>query len=223
MDPSLAETVRHEDRERWLSILWSPPAARPALIAIHALDLELARVVAQAREPMLAEIRLAWWREQVQALGRLADPPAQPILRALAGDARPRGVDLAELAAIEDGHLPHLLEGPRDPAAIASARGGPLFVALATALAAGPLDHGARAAAEVAGAGWAMARLLRDHGASPPAGWQPPPLSARLPRPLLALGQLAAADISAGAAGQPLAIPASPARQWRIARTMLGI
>lgn len=203
-------------------MLWSPAVARPALVAVHALDLEMARVVADARDPMLAEIRLAWWREQVLALGRFGDPPAQPILRALGDHARSRSVDLLALADVEDGHLPLLLEGPRDRAAIASARGGPLFVALATAIAGQPLDHGARAAAESAGAIWAMGRLWRDHAMPPPDGWQPSPLSARLPRPLLGLARLSLADIASAGANRASDRPASPARQWLMARAMLG-
>ena len=48
------------------------------MLAIHAYDLEVQRVVGDIKDPLLAEIRLAWWREQLQALAAGAKPPAQP-------------------------------------------------------------------------------------------------------------------------------------------------
>jgi phytoene synthase len=37
-------------------------------MAVQALDLELESVVAGTTEPMIGEIRLAWWREALQGL-----------------------------------------------------------------------------------------------------------------------------------------------------------
>ena len=71
--------VRVVDRDRYLVTLYAPPAARAGLFALFALDLELAQVVATTHEPMLGEIRLAWWREQLVRLDRAA-VPAQPTL-----------------------------------------------------------------------------------------------------------------------------------------------
>jgi phytoene synthase len=229
LDPSLTEDLKSRDRERWLSILWAPADARPALVALHAYDLEQQRVVAEAREPMLAEIRLAWWREQLEGLadGRLAPP--QPILRALRHEARPRAVDLAALTALEEGFLPLLTQGPLQPLAMARARGAPLFAALFTALLSRPLTNAERADATAAGTRWALARLWRGGWGQaearltdlePPAF--PPPAEGRLPAPLAGLDALAAEDWGRLHAGKPLRPPASAGRQWRLARAALG-
>lgn len=58
-----------------LALAWSPPRVRRPLSMALQLDRRLARIVARTREPMLGQMRLAWWREA------LAKPPAE----------RPRG------------------------------------------------------------------------------------------------------------------------------------
>ncbi|TPE59574.1 hypothetical protein FJQ54_13945 [Sandaracinobacter neustonicus] len=225
MDDALLSDLKARDRERWLTCLWAAAEARPALLAIHAYDLEQQRVVAEAREPMLAEIRLAWWREQLEQLsaGRLSPP--QPLLRALRHDARPRGVDLAALSGIEEGFLPLLTEGRLDAAAMATARGAPLFRALATAVLGRPLVDSESRDAALAGTRWALAQLWRG-------GWgqaearlsvlEPPAFPAApvgpLPLPLLLLDRLAADDWGRLQRGEPLARLASPGRQWVMAK-----
>lgn len=228
LDESLIADLKARDRERWLSVLWAPAAARPALLAVHAYDMEQQRVVAEAREAMLAEIRLAWWREQLEKLSAGQAPPPQPLLRALATDARPRGVDLTQLTRIEESFVPLLTDGRLDPLAMAQARGGPLFEALFTACIGRPLTNAEVADAGAAGTRWALAQLWRG-------GWgqaearlsrlDPPPLPAPalspLPTPLRVLDALATDDWARMQAGQPLRRPASPTRQWIMASIAL--
>ena len=70
------ETVRAADRERFLGALFAPEPARSDLLALLAFDHELARTRTVTREPMLARIRLQWWREAV-AEAAAAEPPSQ--------------------------------------------------------------------------------------------------------------------------------------------------
>lgn len=227
MDETLADALKARDRERWLAILWAPAAARPALVAIHSYDLEQARIVAEAKEPMLGEIRLAWWRERLADLAAGKPAPPQPILAALQAHALPRGVALNALAALEEGVLPLLLEGPADAAAIAAARGRPLFVALAQALLGG--EPGAREcqAAEAAGIRFAFAQLLRaDWGLATkrlPALPSSPAerIAGPLPGHLRALLALAEDDLARAAGGRPLAAAAAAGRQVKAARAAL--
>jgi phytoene synthase len=185
-------------------------------------------VVAEAREPMLAEIRLAWWREQLDLLAVGKPAPPQPLLQALAHDARARAVDLAGLTACEEGFVPLLTDGPLDPLQIAKARGGPLFRSLTTALLARPLTNAEAADAAAAGTRWALAQLWRGGwgqaearlAAVPPPAF-PPAASGPLPGALAALDALAADDWARLEAGRPLARAASPGRQWRMARAVL--
>lgn len=228
MDEALATELKTRDRERWLAILWAPAAVRPALVAIHCYDLEQARIIAEAREPMLGEIRLAWWRERLADLAQGKPAPPQPILAALQAHALPRGVNLAALAALEEGVLPLLLDGPVEAAAIAAARGKPLFVALAQALIGGEPGAREQQAIEAAGAAFALAQLVRaDWGLATerlPALSAPAPLRlhSALPGHLRALLALAEDDLARVSQGKPLAPAASAGRQWRLGKAAAG-
>lgn len=59
---SLLETLPPEQR---LALAYAPARSRDAALAILALDRRLAQVVHGAREPILAQIRLAWWRDRL--------------------------------------------------------------------------------------------------------------------------------------------------------------
>jgi phytoene synthase len=63
--------------EAVLAIAWSGPKVRAALTTLLQLDRRLAKIVARTTEPMLGQMRLAWWRE---ALG-------QPVAGRPRGDA----------------------------------------------------------------------------------------------------------------------------------------
>jgi phytoene synthase len=225
----VGDELKMRDRERWLSCLWAPADARPALFAVHALDAELARVVSEMREPLLAEIRLAWWREQLQSVARGGEPPAQPLLQLLAREARPR-VDLDRLSQLEDAFLPLVSEGPFDASEHCRLRGRTLFEALFSACA--REDASGRAAARAAGELWAGAALWRQRwGASLPEaaagtnGRGEAHLSRdqlrALPTPLRTLTLLAIHDLETCAAGHAPPPRATAGRQLRMARAAL--
>ena len=224
MTGALAAQLKARDRERWLAVLWAPAVARPSLLALHSYDLEQARIVAEAKEPILGEIKLAWWRERLLALAQGVAPPAEPILAALATHAIPRGVDMQALAALEDGLQPLLQDEPLDAEMIASARGGPLFVALAQALAGGAVEQHDADAARAAGARFGLAQLWRGSWGNAAQRIAPftPPLAgapiAALPGHLRGLLALAEDDLALIASRKPLAIAATAGRQWRLAR-----
>ncbi|MFQ3665762.1 MAG: squalene/phytoene synthase family protein [Sphingomonadaceae bacterium] len=216
----ILDELKARDRERWLAMLWAPAGVRAALAAIMAFDHEQERVVAELSEPLLAEIRLAWWRERLTELAQGGTPPAEPLLRALARHARPAGVDLAALATLEDALLPLLTGAPVDLADIAAARGRVLAAAAAQASATAPAPE---AAARIALArflrrpwGRAAASVEQGLGAlqAQPADFETGPVR---PGPLAGLDRLARADLAAFRAGRPLARPASPIRQIRLA------
>lgn len=81
-----------------IALAYAPPAVRPAWAALLALDLRLAEVVAKVREPMLAQIRLAWWRE---TLGRSETdrPEGEPLLAEISAALPGLGPHLAQLPA----------------------------------------------------------------------------------------------------------------------------
>ncbi len=83
----IADLVRKGDRDRYLAALFAPEAARPALLALAAFNIELARIGDIVSEPMLGEIRLQWWRD---ALAQLAAGQAtgSPVADALGAAMR---------------------------------------------------------------------------------------------------------------------------------------
>ncbi len=71
-----AMTVRERDPDRYFSALFAPAGQRRFLFALYAFNRELAHVGETVREPMLGEIRLAWWRETLDGARRNAPRPA---------------------------------------------------------------------------------------------------------------------------------------------------
>lgn len=63
--------------EAELAVAWSPPKVRVRLTMALLLDRRLARIVARTTEPMLGQMRLAWWREAL----------AKPVSERPRGDA----------------------------------------------------------------------------------------------------------------------------------------
>lgn len=151
------------DPERGLALSYAPREARAALAALFALDDALAALLASTREPALGQIRLAWWRERLEALDH-APPPAEPVLTGLAAEVLPKGVTGARLAGLVEGWEVLILADALDDAALvrfAEGRGGTLFALAGAALGAGAGDRVIQA-----GQGWALADLAR-HLAAP--------------------------------------------------------
>jgi 15-cis-phytoene synthase len=65
-----ATLVRRNDPDRFLTALFAPPSRRETLFVLYAFNNELARARVVVSEPMLALIRLQWWREVVEGARR---------------------------------------------------------------------------------------------------------------------------------------------------------
>lgn len=85
-----AALVERGDPERFAAVMAAPVAARGRLFVLYAFNLEVARAPWVTKEPMIAEMRLQWWRDIVAeaAAGRpaRAHEVAGP-LAALVGEA----------------------------------------------------------------------------------------------------------------------------------------
>jgi phytoene synthase len=96
-DESLDARIRRLDPDRWLASRFiADPQRRAEVIAIYALNDELARVGETVTQPLIGEIRLAWWRDRIEDLFSGRPIPAQPVLQALT-------------APIAEGRLPQSL------------------------------------------------------------------------------------------------------------------
>ena len=79
-----------------LAVAYTPIAFRPALTLLLQLDARFADIVHKAREPMIAQIKLAWWRDAFATEPALR-PKGEPLLQALGACG-----DLISPSALQD-------------------------------------------------------------------------------------------------------------------------
>lgn len=155
--PELLNSLPTEQR---LAMAYAPAASRSLCLGLLAFDARLAAIVRTASEPVLGQIRLAWWREQLAA-----EPESrrggEPLLAEL---ARWRGAEDV-LTGLVDAWEALLVGAALDRQgieAIAAAR-GQLWTKAAEL--SGHADH--RIAAGQLGQAWALADLAARLGAGP--------------------------------------------------------
>jgi 15-cis-phytoene synthase len=136
--------------ELTLAMAWTPQKVREPLRIAFELDQRLARIVARTTEPMLGQMRLAWWRE---ALGKpVGDRPrGDAVLDAIGQHWVEREVAL--MAMVDGWEVLITAEHLTASKAAAFAEGrGAFFAALA------PLETGAvQQRIKSAAARWALA------------------------------------------------------------------
>ncbi|NEX95059.1 squalene/phytoene synthase family protein, partial [Caulobacter sp. 17J65-9] len=154
--------IERVDPDRWLATRFiDDPDKRADVLALYALNDELARIPSAVTQPMLGEIRFAWWREAIEDVFEGRMPRAHPVTLALSTAIKRRGLPRPLLEALVDAR-----ERDLDPAPFADAAEALDYVdrtagALA-ALAAKVLDtsadpHAVRSAARA----WGLAGLHR--------------------------------------------------------------
>lgn len=110
-----------------LAVAYTPVALRSAFTLLLQLNMRFADIVRKAREPMIAQIKLAWWRDAFAAEPALR-PKGEPLLQALGACG-----DVISPSALEDlVSAWELLLGERewaaqDVAKHAALRGGAIF------------------------------------------------------------------------------------------------
>lgn len=63
-----AELVERGDTPRFRTTMAAPPEARPALFPLWAFNIEVSRAPWVTQEPMIAEMRLQWWRDALEEI-----------------------------------------------------------------------------------------------------------------------------------------------------------
>lgn len=151
------------DPDATIALAYARADLRKDFAALLALDVQLGHIVRTAKEPMLARIRLAWWRDQLDGL-EFAPSPADPILRAIRALLQRHDVKGDILAAMVNGWETLLDDPPFGEAALedyAAGRGGTLFeMANRIAKAGGGGD------VRACGEAWALNDLRRFGGIS---------------------------------------------------------
>ncbi len=96
----LMPRLRAADPDRFFCTLFAPAAARQTLALLYLFNHELARAREVASQPVLALVRLQWWREVVEGAAKPHDL-ATPLSTALANGLLPRQPLLALIDARE--------------------------------------------------------------------------------------------------------------------------
>ena len=143
------DLVRSADRDRFLGALFAPEPARTDLLALLAFNHELARTRSVTREPMLARIRLEWWREAVAEAAGAGKSRAQPVVESLSETVRRHRLQPLDLVALIDAREEEI-EGPLDVL-----RAGHALADLELAVL-GVGDEASRRAARAVAAAWLM-------------------------------------------------------------------
>src|SRR5690348_12565266 len=90
----LANLVRRQDRERYLTALFAPAGRREALLALYAFNHEVAKTREVVREPTLGQIRLQWWRDALEEIHDGRSPRrhevVEPLAQAIRAHALPK-------------------------------------------------------------------------------------------------------------------------------------
>ena len=192
--------------EEWqtLSIQRAGAVLRDPLRDLLLFDRLLARIVLTFNEPALAQIRLAWWREELTREREGLVAPPDPLLASLLETWPSRGPVLASLADGWETLLPGGEDSRFEAVGLAQAR-GKAFAALAE------IGGSAIAASDAArhGAVWAHAELVLIGGGEQdellPAGLSAAANLPNLPvglRPLAMIGGLSRRSLKRG--GKPL-------------------
>ena len=159
---AMGALVRRADPDRFLTALFAPPERREALLTLYAFNNELARAREATSQPMLAMIRLQWWREVVEGAVK-SHEVATPLTALLEAGL----LDRAECLALIDAR-----EVETDiVATLADWRGYALAGAGGLAVAAGRvLGHPGEERLRTLGAAYGVAGMLRSVPALARAG-----------------------------------------------------
>lgn len=106
MTVDLDAQVRAADLDRWLASRFvTDEQARADLIALYAFEAELMAIPARVTQPLLAEMRYAWWAEQME--GVFTDTPrvGHPVLEALTAAVSRHGLERAPFDALIEAHI----------------------------------------------------------------------------------------------------------------------
>jgi NADH dehydrogenase [ubiquinone] 1 alpha subcomplex assembly factor 6 len=80
----IADLVRREDRDRFLTAMFVPADRRDDVLALYAFNIELARIRDNVSETLIGRMKLQWWRDVVAGIcaGQGA-PLGNPVTQAL--------------------------------------------------------------------------------------------------------------------------------------------
>ena len=107
--------VRAADIDRWLSSRFvADEGLRADLIALYAFEAELMAIPTRVTQPLLAEMRYVWWREQMDGVFAGAARKGHPVLEALTDVVARHALDRAPFDALIEAHIGRVHGEPHD-------------------------------------------------------------------------------------------------------------
>ena len=158
-----ANQVRKFDSDRYATTVFAAARDRPALWALYAFNLEIAKTREVVTQPMIGQMRLQWWRDAIEGIVA-ARPRQHPVVLALAAAMRSRSLDPGLFETLIDGREVDLDDPPpatmSELVAYAEATSAPLVLLAAQAL--GGSSATVADAARHVGVAWALTGILRS-------------------------------------------------------------
>lgn len=164
----LEDQLRRADPDRWLATrLIEDTTARAHVEAVYLLNHELARASEVTSQPLVGEMRLAWWGEALEEMFEGGRVRGHPVAHALEHAVKDHGLPRALLDAMVDARLRDLDPAPLTEAEVepyADATAGAVMALTARMLSSEVTVEQTRHAARA----WALAGLARLGGRLPP-------------------------------------------------------
>lgn len=91
-----AQIVQSADEDRFLASMAAPPEARAVLFPLYAFNIEVSRAPWMTEEPMIAEMRLQWWRDALEEIGSDGAVRKHEVTTPLAGILDGQGVGVLD-------------------------------------------------------------------------------------------------------------------------------
>ena len=88
--------------------------ARADLVALYAFEAELLAIPTRVTQPLLAEMRYVWWREQMDGVFAGVARKGHPVLEALTEVVARRGLERAPFDALIAAHIGRVHGEPHD-------------------------------------------------------------------------------------------------------------
>ena len=99
---SCAELLRKGDPDRFLAVMSVPAKYRARLFVIYAFNLEISRIPYVTQEPMIAQMRLQFWRDVVEEAFAHKKPRAHEVAQPLAEIIHDKPIAKAEFDRVID-------------------------------------------------------------------------------------------------------------------------
>tara|TARA_R110000868_G_scaffold213257_5_gene463300 strand:- start:11876 stop:12676 length:801 start_codon:yes stop_codon:yes gene_type:complete len=91
-----ASVVERGDPGRFRTVMAAPVTARMALFPLYAFNIEVARAPWVTQEPMIAEMRLQWWRDALEEIGAGSGIRRHDVVTPLSHRLTPDGAALLD-------------------------------------------------------------------------------------------------------------------------------